>query len=1007
MVAPFHKPIVCPVLIDRVDELATLYTLIDQANSDQGRVALLSGEAGIGKSRLVAEAKAYAATKGFLLFQGNCFQTDVSYPYAPLLDLLRSSAANQLAAIIASELTPFARELHQLLPDVVPVPPDQAPLAPSDPEQEKHRLFTALAHFFTSQANKQPVLLVIEDIHWSDDTSLEFLLYLARRCTGIGYPQAVPLQLLLTYRSDEVHPSLRHFLARADRQHLAQEISLAPLTRSNIDAMFRAIFALSSSVHLELPNSIYVVTEGNPFFVEEILKSLIMAGDIFYVDGDWGRKPLSELHIPRSVQDAVQQRIDRLSEDARQVLILAAVAGRHFDFALLQQLAHHDEQELLSLLKELIAAQLVVEESEERFAFRHALTRQAVYADLLVRERKALHRTIAETMERLYAPASDAYLADLAYHFYEAGAWEKALEYGQRAGENAQAMYAPGAAIEQLTRALDAAHHLGRVAAPNIYLARGQSYEILGEFDNANSDYKQALAIARSVQDPHAEWQGLIALGFLWAGRDYTQAGSYYQRALALARQMGDSLTLAHSLNRLGNWHLNVERPLEALRYHQEALATFQGMNDQHGLAETLDLLGMANYLSGDVFQGTAYYQQAVALFQQLDDRQGLVSSLAQLAAACGNDLMGPALLILSFAESLYYGEQALKIARDIGQRSAEAFTLFNLAHVLGSRGEYARALKMVQEGLSIAEQIEHRQWLTYGDFVLGALYLDLLDLPGAQQHLEQALVLARETGSGYWIRLASGLLALVFLAQQDVTGAKSILTTAPDPDAPPQTIGQWLVWYARAELAHALGDPGLALEIVDQLSVSTRNLSSRHVNPRLAKVRGEALVALGQGAEAEAALRAAQEAARAQGLRPLLWRICVSLGKLYQTQARQEEAEQAFSIARALIEELAANVADEHLREQFLTQAAAVLPKKRSPAPSRTTQQAFAGLTTREREVATLIAQGKSTREIAEMLVVGERTVESHVSNIMFKLGVHSRSQIAVWAVEKGLVSQ
>ncbi len=151
MVAPFHKPIVCPVLIDRVDELATLYTLIDQANSDQGRVALLSGEAGVGKSRLVAEAKAYAATKGFLLFQGNCFQTDVSYPYAPLLDLLRSSAANQLAAIIASDLTPFARELHQLLPDVVPVPPDQAPLAPSDPVQEKHRLFTALAHFFTSR----------------------------------------------------------------------------------------------------------------------------------------------------------------------------------------------------------------------------------------------------------------------------------------------------------------------------------------------------------------------------------------------------------------------------------------------------------------------------------------------------------------------------------------------------------------------------------------------------------------------------------------------------------------------------------------------------------------------------------------------------------------------------------------------------------------------------------------------------------------------------------------
>src|SRR6266702_4159196 len=861
----FHKPVVCPVLIDRVSELATLHALIDQAKRGRGQVVLLSGEAGIGKSRLVAEAKAYAATQEFLLFQGNCFSADIAYPYAPLLDLVRSSAANQLAAAIASGLAPFARELHQLLPDVVLLPPDQAPLVSSDPQQEKRRLFAALTQFFMGQAIKQPVLLIIEDIHWSDDTSLEFLHALARRCS------AHPLLILLTYRSDEVRPILRHFLAQLDRERLAEEISLSRLTRSGVEAMLRAIFALPRSVRLELPDSIYTLTEGNPFFIEELLKSLIAAGDIFYADGRWDRKPLSELHIPRSVQDAVQQRTDLLSEDARRVLILAAAAGRRFDFALLQQLTKHDEPHLLSLMKELMAAQLVVEESEERFAFRHALTRQAIYADLLVRERKALHRSIADTMERLSGSSPDAYLADLAYHFFEAGAWGKAMEYGQRAGEQAQRLYSPRAAIEHVTRALDAAQR-GSILPPTmLYRQRGQAYETLGDFERAQADYKTTLQMAQRAGDGHGEWQALMDLGFLWAERDYSQTGAYCQEALALARGMGDPLTLAHSLNRLGNWHLNVEQPLEALRYHQEALATFQGMNDQHGLAETLDLPGMANYLSGDVFQGTAYYQQAVALFQRLDDRQGLVSSLAQLTVACGSDLMGPTLLILSFAESLHYGEQALKIARDIGQRSVEAFTLFNLGHVLSPRGEYARALEMVQEGLSIAEQIEHRQWLTYGYFVLGVLYLDLLDLPGAQQHLEQALVLAHETNSGYWIRLVSGLLALVFLAQQDVTRAESILTAEPGPDAPPQTIGQWLVWYACAELAQARDDPGLGLEIVDQLSASTRNLPRRHVNPRLSKVRGEALAALGQEAEAEAELLAAQETARAQGLRPLL----------------------------------------------------------------------------------------------------------------------------------------
>jgi predicted ATPase len=122
MAAPFHKPIVCPVLIDRVNDLATLHTLIDQAHNCQGRVALLSGEAGIGKSRLVAEAKASAAAQGFLLLQGNCFQADHSYPYAPILDLLRSSATRQLAAAVTSDLAPFVRELHQFLPDVARLP---------------------------------------------------------------------------------------------------------------------------------------------------------------------------------------------------------------------------------------------------------------------------------------------------------------------------------------------------------------------------------------------------------------------------------------------------------------------------------------------------------------------------------------------------------------------------------------------------------------------------------------------------------------------------------------------------------------------------------------------------------------------------------------------------------------------------------------------------------------------------------------------------------------------
>jgi len=990
-------------LIGRTDDLAACRALLTQAESGKGTLVLVSGEAGIGKSRLVAEVKTQALAHDFWLVQGSCFPTDHAIPYAPLLDLLRSRFSHRAPALSETSIKPMVQAFLPLLPDLGHLlagepPPLTSPLL--DPEQEKRHRFEILAQFLTNQARERPVLCVLEDLHWSDDTSLEFLHYLARRCTSH------PFLLLLTYRSDEVGPGLRHFLAQLDREHLAQEISLARLTRNEVDAMLRAIFALPRSVRVELADPVYALTEGNPFFVEEILKSLISSGDISYVDGRWERKRPGELHIPRSVQDAVELRTDQLSESARRVLMLAAVAGRRFDFSLLQQLTSYDEERLLALMKELLAAQLVVEESAEQFAFRHALTRQAIYASLLARERRALHRSIADLMERRSSSSPDVRLSDLAYHFYEAGVWEKVVTYGRGAAEQAYRLSTPHAAIEQVTRALSAAQH-GAIAPPiALYHLRGRAYEILGDFEHARLDDETALRLAREAGDRHAEWQALMALGFLWAERDYTQTGNYYQQALVLARHMDDPRVLAQSLNRLGNWYVNIEEPGVALRYHQEALTLFQQVQDTPGIAQTCDLLGMAHTLGGDLWQASANYQQAVALFQELDDRQGLASSLTTLMVIGEGggyevETMVPA--TTSFALSLHFGEQALVIAREIGQPSAEVYTLFALAQYLGPHGEYARALEVARASLALAEQIEHRQWLTAAHWQVGALYLDLLALSEAQQHYEQALALAREVGSWNWIRIVSGFLASAYLLQQDQTSAEAVLTAALEPDAAMQTIGQRLVWAARADLALARGDPGLALDITEKLIASATNLSHEHVIPRLWKQRGEALAALHRERDAETALRSAREASHEQGLRPLLWRTDVSLGKLYQAQRRKSEAEQAFSIARALIEELGTSVPDEHLHEQFLSQTTALLPQQRPLTPGRAAKQAYGGLTAREREVAILIAQGQTNRAIAEQLTLSERTVEGHVTNILTKLGGTTRTQIATWAVEKG----
>jgi DNA-binding CsgD family transcriptional regulator len=849
-------------------------------------------------------------------------------------------------------------------------------------------------------AREHPLVFVIEDLHWCDENSLDFLQYFLRHSTSL------PWLVLLTYRSDEGDSVLNTWLAQQDRERRAREFSLARLTYSEVEAMLAAIFDLDPATRRTLLNTLYPLTEGNPFFVEEVLTSLRAVGGIFYAEGTWKSKALEHLRIPRSVRAAVQQRSDRLSEGARELLTLAAVAGRRFDVDLLLQVTLQTEDQLLHRLKELLAAQLVVEESADRFAFRHALTREAIYADLLGRECKTLHRSIADTMERLYASALDVHLADLAYHFSEAGAWEKAFEYAKLAGEKALSFYAPRATIDSFAHALTAAYQLSLIPPSSLFLARGQAYELLGEFDRARADYEAALQGTRSTGESRAQWEALLHLGMLWAGRDYERSGEYYRHDFELARALGDPSMIARSLNRLGNWHLNVERPLEALAHHQEALRIFQELDDRSGIAETLDLLGMTSYLGGDLLRGTEYYEQAVALFRQLDDRRGLTSSLATLTMrgiTYQTDTMIPA--VAHASEVIPDGELALKIARGTEQRTAEAYALIFLAFCLGPQGDYAQALERAEQGLRIAEEIEHRQWMTAAHCALGTVYRDLLALSQAQQHLEQALHQALETCSSHWIHTASGHLASTYVLANALPQAEHTLKAALTPTTPTQTLGQRLMWCADAELALARRDTSRAYQVIEQLLASAGNTGEGRDVLRLSRLHGEALIALNRASEAEAVLQHASKTAQQQGALPLLWRMHLTLGKCYQAQRRYEAAEESLLAARDIIEQLAPNV-PESLRADFLEQTHHLLSLM-PPSPRRAAKRASGGLTGREREIAVRIARGQSSREIADALVISERTVDTHIGNILFKLGYKARTQIAAWAAEKGLVKQ
>lgn len=338
-----------------------------------------------------------------------------------------------------------------------------------------------------------------------------------------------------------------------------------------------------------------------------------------------------------------------------------------------------------------------------------------------------------------------------------------------------------------------------------------------------------------------------------------------------MARALGDETLVAHSLNRVGNWRLNIEQPDEALRCHAKALEIFEQADDKASLASTLDLLGMAWLLASDAVKSKSHYERAVALFEGLDDRQGLVSSLTTMAVCGGvyhTDTIVPA---ASLPASISLAERALGLARDIDWRSGESYVLWNLAMCLGAQGEYGRALECAQSGYDMAAEIDHLQWKSAACLCLGALHLDLFALPEARQHFEKALTLAEQTGSLRWTRTATGFLASTCIQQKDMALAESLLDTALEVDSPAQTMGQRTIWRTRIQLALARGDPLRALQIADRMIESAPNVGAGHIVPLLWKLRGDALALLGRTAEAESALCAAAKAARAQCARPLL----------------------------------------------------------------------------------------------------------------------------------------
>jgi predicted ATPase len=315
MVMPPGRAIVSPAFIGRAVAFEAFTQAYERSSAGTGQTVVVSGEAGIGKSRFVAEARVHAEAAGGRFLQGNCFEQDRSLPFAPFADVIRAMLLPGSRSAALTMLQPFAVELLKITPELALWMPGVTPNRPLDPEQEKRRLSSAVGLFFLEQAQRVPVVLAIEDVHWADEMSRELILSLSRRA------RSSPMVLLLTYRSDHAGSDVEHLMAQLGRQRDALvEISLPPLTESQVGELVRAVVAADRPVRRDFVQSLHRVTDGNPFFVEEVLTSYLASSADRFTSYSWDRRPLANVPIPRSVSDALRERVDQLSQAAREVL---------------------------------------------------------------------------------------------------------------------------------------------------------------------------------------------------------------------------------------------------------------------------------------------------------------------------------------------------------------------------------------------------------------------------------------------------------------------------------------------------------------------------------------------------------------------------------------------------------------------------------------------------------------------------------------------------------------
>jgi class 3 adenylate cyclase len=501
------------IFVGREKELEELRGCLTNALSGRGGTAMLIGEPGIGKTRITEEITTYARLRNMQVLWGRCYESEGVPAYWPWIQIVRSYISDRPADILTSEMGSGAPDIAQVVSDVrehIPGLPE-APFG--NAEHTRFRFFDGITQFLKNASKAQPLLIVLDDLHWADKSSLMLLQFVSREI------RSSRVMILGTYRDIEVgrqHP-LAETLAELNREQLIRRIHLRGISAEDIGKLIQMTAGVKAQP--ALVDAVLKQTEGNPFFINEIVRLLVTDGrlDSASTTTSWS------VTIPQSVRDVIGKRLDHLSEACNHALTVAALIGREFEVAVLKEVADLGEDQMVDLLDEAMAGRIIAEvpKTPGQYVFTHALIRETLAGELSALRRARMHRQIADKLESLYGRKPESHLAQLAYHFFEGiqqGDTEKAVLYCRMAGDKALASvaYQEGAThYENALQALRLEEGPDRKMECELLIALADAFVRAGQPESAKTTYDEAATVARAERLPEQLTLAALGLGGL------------------------------------------------------------------------------------------------------------------------------------------------------------------------------------------------------------------------------------------------------------------------------------------------------------------------------------------------------------------------------------------------------------------------------------------------------------------------------------------------------------